>query len=577
MFHRGSVYVVAHPDDSLLFQSPDLLTDLTAGNCVTTVYLTSGDSGIGSTYARSRESGAEAAYAEMMGCADQYTEFNATFGGQPVLIRTLTAFPSVQKVWFRLPDGDVDGSGYSSTSYQTLRELYFGSIPSITNQPGTSVYTLATLQKAIAQILSARQPIAVRTLDYLSQYDAGDHSDHITTARIVQGLVGSYAPNATLAGYMGYPVQALAPTLSTSSSQFNCKTAAFFVSLKFGLFTVQLIDLVFFLKAYTPYDSGECQSNGLAGTKLLLTWPQTYNLTGLVLFDRPNLNDQILSATLTFSDYSSMTIGPLYNDGSATVIPLASPILTSFILLTVTSVSSSTGNTGLAEFQAYGTLAANVPASQTIASIYAAIVLGATDIEPNYQTDVALFATATASSQEEADSGPEKAIDGRINGYPSKEWASKGEGVGAWLQLMWPQSVTLQSLVLFDRLNTNDWVKAVGPNTGAVLRGERCHAVPDVEQRNINSIVKLKCELSGSFILFRHLNVVNFCPAQLLNEQQRSIRDVLQFHIWIVDRVLFGGCTYWDWILFANQSGVRCCRDSFKSGHSGRLARGQGD
>ena len=152
----------------------------------------------------------------MAGVADAYTEFNATvsstssrlalsrlanstlgsqFGGQPVLVRTLTAAPNNQKVgepplasrarggipdgssapqvWFRLPDGAVDGTGYAVTGYQTLRELWFGSIGTITNQPGTATYTLATLKLALAQIFAARQPSFVRTLDYMSDYDAG--------------------------------------------------------------------------------------------------------------------------------------------------------------------------------------------------------------------------------------------------------------------------------------------------------------------------------------------------------------------------------------------------------------------
>ncbi len=37
--------VVAHQDDSLLFLSPDLLHDIQAGDCVTTVYVTAGDGG----------------------------------------------------------------------------------------------------------------------------------------------------------------------------------------------------------------------------------------------------------------------------------------------------------------------------------------------------------------------------------------------------------------------------------------------------------------------------------------------------------------------------------------------------
>jgi len=69
----GSVYVVAHPDDDLLFQSPDLQTDVSGNNCITAVFLTSGDSGTTTGYAQSRETGNAAAYAEMAGVANSYT------------------------------------------------------------------------------------------------------------------------------------------------------------------------------------------------------------------------------------------------------------------------------------------------------------------------------------------------------------------------------------------------------------------------------------------------------------------------------------------------------------------------
>lgn len=88
--------VVAHADDDLLFQSPDILHDITAANCVTSIYLTAGDSGIGLGYAQSREAGNEAATAAMASVANAYTEVNATFGGQTVLVRTLTAAPQVR-------------------------------------------------------------------------------------------------------------------------------------------------------------------------------------------------------------------------------------------------------------------------------------------------------------------------------------------------------------------------------------------------------------------------------------------------------------------------------------------------
>lgn len=126
--------------------------------------------------------------------------FTAVFGGQPVLVRTLVSAPRIQKVYFRLPDGNVDGSGYSSTGYQSLRGLYFGQISSISNSQGTATYTYDTLRQAIGEILQARKATRVRTLDDLSQYDAGDHSDHLTAGRITASLVGKYAAGAAFSG-----------------------------------------------------------------------------------------------------------------------------------------------------------------------------------------------------------------------------------------------------------------------------------------------------------------------------------------------------------------------------------------
>lgn len=49
--------------------------------------------------------------------------FTATFAGQPVLVQTLVGAPQIQRVMFRLPDGNMDGSGYPSTGYTSLRQL----------------------------------------------------------------------------------------------------------------------------------------------------------------------------------------------------------------------------------------------------------------------------------------------------------------------------------------------------------------------------------------------------------------------------------------------------------------------
>ena len=69
--------------------------------------------------------------------------------------------------------------------------------------------------------------------------------------------------------------------------------------------------------------------------------------------------------------------------------------------------------------------------------------------------NLALAATASASS-EDVNNGQTaaKAIDGVVDGWPgdyTKEWASDGEGSGAWLQLNFSSAVTVDRVVMHDR------------------------------------------------------------------------------------------------------------------------------
>ena len=88
------------------------------------------------------------------------------------------------------------------------------------------------------------------------------------------------------------------------------------------------------------------------GAWLSLAWTSPQTLDALTLYDRPNTNDQITSATITFSDGSSVQVGSLPNDGGPLSVTFTPRTVTS-LRLTVTRVSDSTGNVGLAEIQAY--------------------------------------------------------------------------------------------------------------------------------------------------------------------------------------------------------------------------------
>jgi hypothetical protein len=77
---------------------------------------------------------------------------------------------------------------------------------------------------------------------------------------------------------------------------------------------------------------------------------------------------------------------------------------------------------------------------------------------PAAGTNLALAATATASTQAGGQEAS-KIRDGFTDGYPTNfahEWASVGQGAGAWAQLTWGSAQSVSSVTLFDRPNADD-------------------------------------------------------------------------------------------------------------------------
>jgi hypothetical protein len=91
---------------------------------------------------------------------------------------------------------------------------------------------------------------------------------------------------------------------------------------------------------------------GRTGSWLKLAWSASQRITKVVLYDRPNGNDQITAATLTFSNGTKVPVPALKNSGTATTITFP-PVATTSLVLTVTSVSGTTVNVGLSELQAF--------------------------------------------------------------------------------------------------------------------------------------------------------------------------------------------------------------------------------
>ncbi len=89
------------------------------------------------------------------------------------------------------------------------------------------------------------------------------------------------------------------------------------------------------------------------GAWIQLTWSAPQPVERIVLHDRINLNDNILGAVVEFSDGTSIVTGPLASNGIGLVLSFP-PRATTSVRVTITAVSSTTSNVGLAELMVFG-------------------------------------------------------------------------------------------------------------------------------------------------------------------------------------------------------------------------------
>jgi len=207
-----AMYVAAHADDTLLFQSPSLLQDVDSERCVRTVFLTAGDAGRASSYWSKREDGAEAAYAQMAGVANQWTGSQIVANGHSIHLETLKAQPRISIAYLRLPDGGTSGAGFSLYGSQTLTKLWRGGNPgsgsptisSIEAVDDSTSYGYQDLIDTLAETIEAFEPSQVATQNYTQALVGPDHADHVATAKFVRKAQALYDGPHRLLGFEDY-------------------------------------------------------------------------------------------------------------------------------------------------------------------------------------------------------------------------------------------------------------------------------------------------------------------------------------------------------------------------------------
>jgi LmbE family N-acetylglucosaminyl deacetylase len=213
----------AHEDDTLLFMSPRLQSELDSGRCLRTVFLTAGDAGRPATYWEGREAGVKAAYAELAGVANNWTESSLLVAGHSPALLTLTADPRVSIVFMRLPDGG-NGEGYPAYGNQSIVKLWCSVHPSsectgpteteteAVNK--TAKYTYQGLLDTLAGLIGEFGPTQIWTQDYVEEIHASDHPDHVVTGRFTKAAAALADGSHKLLAVWDYKTQTFPENVS---------------------------------------------------------------------------------------------------------------------------------------------------------------------------------------------------------------------------------------------------------------------------------------------------------------------------------------------------------------------------
>ncbi|GIC92334.1 uncharacterized protein Aud_008800 [Aspergillus udagawae] len=217
---------VAHQDDDLLFQNPDILHEITAGRHVRTVYLTAGDAGLDAQYWTSRQAGAMDAYAAMAGMPNVWDESDIGVEGKDIPLYTLRD-RDISVAFMHMPDGNTGGDGFASTGHESLEKLWNGEIDSIgtVDESGTR-YTRSDLIETLTQIINDFDPDWINSQDYINPYGSGDHSDHTSAGLFTNEAAKPSEFSGNVMAYRGYPISN--EPANVAGADLDQKKAAFY-------------------------------------------------------------------------------------------------------------------------------------------------------------------------------------------------------------------------------------------------------------------------------------------------------------------------------------------------------------
>lgn len=192
-FYRISFYIVAHADDWQLFMQPNVYNDLIEpGSKVVFIITTAGDAGLGETFWTAREEGCKSSVRFCLAPHNSLLESSGTTKFNDHIIHYWSVNNAIC-YFLRIPDGNIDGSGFRENHNQSLSKFRKREIDTITPLDKSTTYNnwsdfCSTFQTIIHY---ESEGISEKSINYINP-DPGanpnDHIDHIATGQAIQEM-----------------------------------------------------------------------------------------------------------------------------------------------------------------------------------------------------------------------------------------------------------------------------------------------------------------------------------------------------------------------------------------------------
>jgi LmbE family N-acetylglucosaminyl deacetylase len=226
---NAALFITAHPDDVAYMMNRNAQVDVKSNYPTVFVCVTAGDASNGSGLGGNTKN--IPYYRARLRAYEYYVHFwqgldSNTWAPNSLHTVQLIAGKSIETVKM----GNVVMYFLNLPDNGTLIQLSAGAIPSVTSISPVNTYTLAQLKEVIREIIRinnrATAMVNLNTQDPDTDWNPGDHTDHVATGRIVDAAVTEVAAYRCVNRifFRGYVIGAFRPTYTQEEIDVHTAT-----------------------------------------------------------------------------------------------------------------------------------------------------------------------------------------------------------------------------------------------------------------------------------------------------------------------------------------------------------------